>query len=71
VHAEHSWDLEELLALPPKARAVLYLRIIEGRPFGEIAELLGCSRVAARATASRATKRLRVLMSEEVRHGTA
>jgi RNA polymerase sigma factor (sigma-70 family) len=71
VRAEHSWDVEELLALPPRARAVLYLRIIEGRPFDEIAEMLGCSRVAARATASRARRRLRSLMSEEVRDGTA
>lgn len=71
VRTVHSWDVEELLALPPRARAVLYLRIIEGRPFDEIAELLGCSRVAARATASRATRRLRALLSEEVRDGTA
>jgi len=71
VRAEHSWDMEELLALPPRARAVLYLRIIEGRPFEEIAGLLGCSRVAARATASRATRRLRALLSEEVRDETA
>ena len=71
VRTVHSWDVEELLTLPPRARAVLYLRIIEGRPFDEIADVLGCSRVAARATASRATRRLRAQLSKEVRDGTA
>jgi len=67
----YSWDVEELLAVPPKARAILYLRIIEGRPFEEIADLLGCSQVSARAAASRARRRLRSLLTEEVRDGTA
>ena len=67
----YSWDVEELLMVPPKARVILYLRIIEGRPFAEIADLLGCSQVSARAAASRARRRLRLLLSEEVRDGTA
>ena len=67
----YSWDVEELLTVPPKARAILYLRIIEGRPFEEIAGLLGCSQVSARATASRARRRLRSILEEEVRDGTA
>ena len=70
-HPIYSWDLEELLRVPPKARAILYLQIIEGRPFAEIAELLGCSQVSARAAASRARRRLRSLLTEEVRDETA
>ena len=67
---EHSWDVQELLALPPRARAVLFLRVIEGRPFAEIAELVGGSQVAVRATASRARRRLRDMIEED-RRGTA
>jgi DNA-directed RNA polymerase specialized sigma24 family protein len=50
---------------------VLYLRIIEGRTYEEIAGLLGCTQVSARAIASRARRRLQALLSEEVRDGTA
>jgi len=67
----YSWDVEELLMVTPKARAILYLRIIEGRPFAEIADLLGCTQVSARAAASRARRRLRSLLTEEVRDETA
>ena len=68
---EYSWQLEELLALSPKARAVLYLRVVEGMSHGEIAGLLGCSTVAVRKTASRATHQLRRLLDEEVNDATA
>jgi RNA polymerase sigma-70 factor (ECF subfamily) len=67
----YSWDVEELFCVSAKARAVLYLNIIEGRPFAEIGELLGCSDASARAVASRARRRLRRLLSEEVNDATA
>lgn len=64
-------DVAELLSLKPQARAVIYLRIIEGRRYREIGELLGCRESAARTIANRARKRLRTLMTEEVPDATA
>jgi RNA polymerase sigma-70 factor (ECF subfamily) len=52
-------DLSELLRLSPADRAVLYLVHVEGYPYGEAADVLGCSEEAARARASRARRRLR------------
>jgi RNA polymerase sigma factor (sigma-70 family) len=68
---EDPWQVEELLRLPPKARAVLYLQVIEGLPFDEIGGLLGCTAASARKTASRAKHRLRRLLTEEVDDATA
>ncbi len=68
---EHLWDLDELRQVPPKARAVLYLRIIEGWPYADIGEMLGCSQVSARVAASRGKRRLEALLSKEVRDATA
>lgn len=68
---QYSWQVEELLQLPPKARTVVYLRMIEGMPHDEIAELLGCSTVSVRKTASRAKRQLRRLLSAEVNNATA
>jgi RNA polymerase sigma factor (sigma-70 family) len=68
---DYSWQVDELLALSPKARAVVYLRVIEGMPHAEIAGLLGCSEVAVRKTASRAKRQLRRLLGEEVNDATA
>ena len=68
---EDPWQVEELLVLPPKARAVLYLQAIEGMPYDEIGGLLGCTAVSARKTASRAKRRLRRLLTEEVDDATA
>ena len=68
---EYSWQVDELLALSSKARAVLYLRVVEIMPYGEIARLLGCSEVAVRKTASRAQRQLRWLLEEEVNDATA
>ena len=48
-HPEYPSDLADLLRLQPRARAVLYMRAIEGRPFTEVAEVLGCAEVAAAA----------------------
>ena len=65
------WQVEELLRLPPKARAVLYLHVVEGLTYAEVGHQLGCSAASARKTASRATRRLRRLMVGEVNDATA
>ncbi len=59
-------DLADLLALPVDARAVLYLTAVEGYTYAEVAEVLGCTEAAARQRASRARRRLRHLLAEEV-----
>lgn len=53
-------DLDAILDLPPRHRAILYLVEVEGVPYAEAAEQLGMSTVAARALASRARKRARL-----------
>lgn len=60
-------DLTDLLRLPPEARAVVYLTAVEGRSFAEVADLLGCTEVAARKTASRGRRRLVLALAEEAR----
>lgn len=67
----YSWELEELRSVSPKARATLYLRIIEGWPYAEIARMLGCSQTSARVAASRGRRQLEAALSEEVRDATA
>ncbi len=57
--------LDDLRRLEPGERAVLYLSVVEGRPYREIADVLGCSVEAARARASRATRRLRAQLDAE------
>jgi RNA polymerase sigma-70 factor (ECF subfamily) len=68
---EYAWQVEELLQLSPRSRAVVYLRVIEGLPHAEIARLLECSEPAVRKTMSRAKRQLRRLLSEEVNDATA
>ena len=68
---EDPWQVEELLSLRPKARDVLYLRVVEGLSYDEIGDLLGCTAVSARKSASRAKRRLRRLLAEEVDDATA
>jgi RNA polymerase sigma-70 factor (ECF subfamily) len=68
---EYPSDLADLLRLQPRARAVLYMRAIEGRPFTEVAEVLGCTEVAARGLEARARKKLRTALVEEVDDGSA
>lgn len=65
VAPEYPSDVTDLLHLSPKARAVLYLTEVEGRPFSEVADLLGCSEPSARKTASRGRSKLRLVLSEE------
>ncbi len=58
-------DVIELMDLPAQTRAVLYMREVEGRSFGEIGDIVGCTEKAARNCASRGRKRLRKILSEE------
>ena len=58
---EGSWpsypaDIEAILDLPPRQRAILYLVEVEGVPYAEVAEQLGMTTMAARAMANRARK---------------
>ena len=61
---EESWlpsypaDIEAILDLPPKQRAILYLVEVEGVPYAEAADQLGMTTMAARAMANRARNRL-------------
>jgi RNA polymerase sigma factor (sigma-70 family) len=64
--ATYPSDLDDLRRLPPRDRAVLYLSLVEGYSYKEIAVMLGCSEQAARARASRAIRRLRVDLREEI-----
>ncbi len=63
-------DVIELMDLPAQTRAVLYLREIEGRSFGEIGDIVGCTEKAARNCAFRGRKRLRNILSEEEQDAT-
>ena len=45
--------------LPPRQRAALVLRLVEGLGYGAIAEAIGCSEEAARASLHEARRRLR------------
>ncbi len=56
----HSWQLGELLSVPPDERAVLYLHIVEGLPHDHIAQVLDISVEASRTRLSRGLKRLRI-----------
>ena len=62
---EYPSDVSELLRLPPRSRAALYMRAVEGRSYLEIAECLGCSEGAARAVEGRARRKLRAVLTEE------
>lgn len=62
-------DLDDLLRLDPKERAVLYLAEVEGYRYAEIGVLLGCTEAAARKRAMRARRRLVAAMAGEVTDG--
>jgi DNA-directed RNA polymerase specialized sigma24 family protein len=64
-------DVQDLLSLAPQARAVVFMREVEGRTYGEIAAAVGCREATARATAARARRRLRELLSREAQDATA
>ncbi len=52
-------------ALPPRQRAALILRHLDGREYDEVAATIGCSVVAARASVSEAVRRIRAQFGEE------
>jgi RNA polymerase sigma factor (sigma-70 family) len=52
-------DLEDLMRVQPKVRALLYLVEIEGQPVGEAADVVGISNSSARVALMRARRRLR------------
>ena len=55
-------DIEAILDLPPRHRAILYLIEVEDVPYAEAAEQLGMTAAAARALANRARKRARAAL---------
>ena len=59
-------DLGELLRLPPRERAALYLHEVEGYRFLEIGPMIGCSESAAKKASSRGRKRLSAALRAEV-----
>jgi RNA polymerase sigma-70 factor (ECF subfamily) len=70
-HPHYPSDIAELLELSPRARVTLYMRVIEGHSFTEIAEVLGCTEVAARGLEARAKRSLRAVVQQEERDATA
>ncbi len=54
--------LRTIAELPPAERELLDLRVVEERPYGEIAERLRCSPEAARLRVSRALRRLNLAL---------
>ena len=69
VMAVYPSELDDLMRLSPIDRAVLYLSLVERRSFREIGELVGCTEQAARTRSSRALRRLRSALEEEVSGG--
>lgn len=61
----YSWELESLRAVSPKARAVLYLHVIEGWSYEDIGEVLSCSPISARVAASRGKRQLHITLAKE------
>lgn len=55
-------DIDAILDLPPRHRAILYLVEVEDVPYAEAAEQLGITTAAARAMANRARKRARAAL---------
>jgi len=62
-------DLDDLMRTAPRARAVLFLTVIENHTYREAAEIVGCSEGAARQAASRALRTLRAEVRGEVLPG--
>ena len=58
-------DVSELLRVPARQRAMLFLREVEGFTYAEIAELLGSSEQAVRKASQRARTRLKADLQED------
>ena len=61
-------DLSDVMRLEPRVRGLLYLVEVEGEPITDAADAVGMSAAAARMALSRARRRLREEVSEEI-HG--
>lgn len=59
-------DLDELRRLDARDRAVLYLVLVDGLHYRDAGVILGCTEEAARKRTTRALRRLRVELTEEV-----
>ncbi len=55
-------DIEAILDLPPRHRAILYLVEVEHVPYAEAAQQLGMTTQAARAMANRARRKARAAL---------
>jgi RNA polymerase sigma factor (sigma-70 family) len=58
-------DLDDLLRLPPRVRALLYLVEVEQRPIAAAADIVGMSGANARVALMRARRRLRSELDAE------
>ena len=65
---EYPSELADLMRLEPRVRGLLYLVEVEGEPIADAANAVGMSASAARMALSRARRRLRQEVSEEM-HG--
>ncbi|WP_432542127.1 SigE family RNA polymerase sigma factor [Kineococcus sp. SYSU DK002] len=65
LHAERQRCLALLRRLPDKQRIALVLRLYEGLPDAEIADLMDCSTATVRSNAHRGLATLRRLLAEE------
>ena len=57
-------DLDDLEALDPRSRAVLYLTEVEGYDFDTVGRMVGIRSANARKVAERSRRRLRLLVEE-------
>ncbi|HEY5170928.1 MAG TPA: sigma factor-like helix-turn-helix DNA-binding protein [Acidimicrobiia bacterium] len=58
-------DLEDLMRVQPRVRALLYLVEIEGQPIADAADVIGMSNASARVALMRARRRLRAELTME------
>jgi len=58
-------DLEDLLRVQPRVRALLYLVEVEGQPVADAAAVVGMSNSGARVALTRARRRLRAELTME------
>jgi RNA polymerase sigma factor (sigma-70 family) len=65
-HPTYPSDVAELLRLPPRDRAILYLQVVEGLRHAEIADRLGMNEPAVAKASQRARRRLSAELREEM-----